>query len=159
MHNVVYDVIGFAALIYFIIRQVTPQRPSRLRFYILPIVGLFFAYKNLPHPVPESQLWDAVTSVGISIPFGFMQAYFTRLYESGGEWLMQGDWRYVASWLALLLLRIVIAMAFGGGTHGAETAASWIIALEVAAIWGVRSVVLQLRYPQLQRVLAEGRRQ
>lgn len=156
MHNVIYDVIGLAVLIYFIIRQVTPRHPSRLRFYILPILGLFFAFKNLPHPIPENQLWDAVISVGISIPFGVMQAYFTRLYESGGEWLMRGDGRYVASWLALLLLRILIAMATGGGTHGAETA--WIIALEVAMIWGVRSVVLHLRYPHLQGVLAEGRR-
>ena len=156
MQNVIYDVLGLAIFVYFIIRQVSPRQPTRLRFYIMPIIGLYLAYRNLPHPVPVSQIDDAVISVAISIPFGIMQAFFTRFYQSDGQWVMQGDWRYLVSWLVLFAIHIVTTFLLGSGTHHV-TPVTWVIALEVAVVWGLRSLVLHLRFPQLSQVLATSR--
>ena len=147
--KVLYDVIGLGLFVFFIIRQVTPRRPTRFRFYILPILALVWAYHTLPHPVPSRQIWATVISVGVSIPFAIMQGYFTRLYEKEGQWVLQGDWRYLVSWLVIFALQGIIAVVLQ------ETAVvTWEIALGIAIVWGLRSVVLQLRYPQLSRILA-----
>lgn len=45
MPNWVYDVVGLGRLVCFIIHQVTLRRPTRLRFYILPI--LYWAYHTV----------------------------------------------------------------------------------------------------------------
>ncbi|NMP24709.1 hypothetical protein [Sulfobacillus harzensis] len=149
MPNWLSDVIGLGLLVFFIVRQVTPRRPTRLRFYILPIVGLYWAYHTLPHPMPAVQVADALMSIAVSVPFGIMQAYFTRLYEKDGRWFLQGDWRYVVSWLVLFALHGVTAVVL----HE-MTAVTWVIGLEVAVVWGLRSLVLHLRYPQLSGILA-----
>jgi hypothetical protein len=116
-------------------------------------VALIFAAVKLPHPVPTSQIWDALISVGISIPFGIMQAHFTMLYEQDGTWYLRGDWRYVASWIALLGLKVATAFALGSTTASGPAAAEWIAALEVGVVWGLRSLVLHLRYPQLMHIM------
>lgn len=150
MPNMLYDVVGLGLLVFFIIRQVTPRRPTRLRLYFLPILGLYWAYHTLPHPVPTVQIWSTLISVGVSIPFAIMQGYFTRLYEKDGQWVLQGDWRYLVSWLAIAALQGVIAVVL----HQ-TTVVTWEIALGIAIVWGLRSVVLHLRYPQLSRILAK----
>lgn len=148
MHNMLYDLIGLALFVFFIIRQLTPRRPSRLRFYFLPLIALYWSYHTLPHPVPSIEIWTTVISVGISVPFAIMQAYFTRLYEKDGQWVMQGDWRYLVSWLIIFALQVVIALVLHQPTL------TWEIALGIAVVWGMRSVVLHLRYPQLSAILA-----
>ena len=150
MPNMLYDVVGLGLLVFFIIRQVTPRRPTRLRFYILPILGLYWAYHTLPHAVPTVQIWSTLISVGVSIPFAIMQGYFTRLYEKEGQWVLQGDWRYLVGWLVIFALQGVIAVVL----HQ-TTVVTWEIALGIAVVWGLRSVVLHLRYPQLSRILAK----
>ncbi len=149
MPNLVYDVLGLTLVVFFIIRQVTPRRPTRFRFYILPILGLYWTYRTLPHPVPTVQIWVTLMSVGVSIPFAILQGYFTRLYEKDGQWVLQGDWHYLVSWLVIFALQGVIAVVL----HQ-TTIVTWEIALGIAIVWGVRSVVLHLRYPQLSRILA-----
>jgi hypothetical protein len=149
MPKILYDVLGLGLLVFFIVRQVAPRRPTRLRFYVLPIFALYWAYRTLPHPVPGAQAVEALISIGVSIPFGVMQAYFTRLYQAEDQWFLQADWRYVVSWLTLFALHAATAVFL----H--ETAViTWIIALEVAVVWGLRSLVLHLRYPQLSRILS-----
>ncbi len=148
MNNVWFDVIGLGIFVFFIIRQVTPRRPSRLRFYFLPLIALYWAYHTLPHPVPRVEVWTTVISVGLSIPFAIMQAYFTRLYEQDSHWVMQGDWRYLMTWFVILALQGAIALAFK------EPTLTWEISLGIAVVWGIRSVVLHLRYPQLSGILA-----
>lgn len=157
MHGIEGILIGLAVLIYFIVRQVTPRQPGRMRFYILPLVALVVAAVNLPHPIPQNQLWDALISVAISIPFGVMQAYFTTLYQKQGEWYIQGDWRYVVSWVVLVGLKMVTAMVVGSSAHPSFQSIEWIAALEVAVVWGLRSVVLHWRYPELSQILARTR--
>ena len=152
------DLVLFAALVYFIVRQVTTRRPSRARFYVLPLIALVVAYLELPKPVPADQVWNALISVALSVVFGVAQARFTRLYQSGGIWVMQGDWRYPVSWAVLIALHAVTDAAFQAASsanqHGVPFT-PWIVALEVAVAWGTRSLVLHRRYPQLATVLAE----
>ncbi|MCY0878107.1 MAG: hypothetical protein OWU84_04085 [Firmicutes bacterium] len=150
MPNLLYDIVGLGLFVVVIIRQVTPRRPTRLRLYILPLLGLYWAYHTLPHPVPPEQIGTTLISVGVSIPFAIMQGYFTRLYEKAGQWVLQGDWRYLVSWLVIFALHGVIAVVL----HQTMVI-TWEIALEIAIVWGLRSVVLHLRYPQLSRILAK----
>ena len=153
------DLIGLLILAYFIFRQVTPRPPSRTRFYVLPIVALLIAYHDFPRPtVPPGQLIDALVSVTPSLPFGVMQAYFTTLYQSQGRWLLRGDWRYVLSWLALFALHIATTVLLRPSAGHAVVMVSWIAALEVAVVWGVRSLTLHLRYPELRSILTESPR-
>ncbi|MCY0889238.1 MAG: hypothetical protein OWQ59_12435 [Alicyclobacillaceae bacterium] len=153
MPNIPSDIVGLAVLVYFIVRQITPKRPSRLRFYFLPAIALFWAYQSLPHPVPAVQIWTTVISIGVSIPFAILQGFFTRLYERNGVWVIQGDWRYLVSWLVIFALQGIIAVF----SH--QTAiVTWEIALGVAVVWGARSVVLHLRYPALREILARKSR-
>lgn len=144
-----------AIIVYILIRQVTPRRPSRARFYVLPIVALYLAYQNFPRTLPRGQLEDAILSVVVSIPFAIMQAYFTSLYQTPEGWRMKGDWRYLASWVALFIVHIGIAYLFNPTGNPLATT-TWIIALEVAVVWGLRSVVLHLRYPQLHEILQQN---
>ncbi len=151
MPNLMYDVLGLGLLVFFLIRQVTPRRPTRFRFYILPTLGLYWAYRTLPHPVPTVQIWVTLISIGVSIPFAILQGYyFTRLYEKEGQWMLQGDWRYLVSWLVIFALQVVISAAL----HQ-TTVITWEIALGIAIVMGLRSVMLHLRYPQLPGILAQ----
>lgn len=148
------DIIGFAIVLYFIVRQVTPRKPTRLRFYLLPVIALIIAYRDFPRPtIPASQVEDAVISLILSIPFGIMQAYFTTLYQEHGHWLMKGDYRYLASWLALFVLHIATTVIFRPSPTSPVVVVGWIVALEVGVVWGIRSLVLHLRYPQLASLL------
>ncbi len=156
MHGILVAVMGFAVLVWFIVRQVTPRRPLRLRFYIMPMIALVVAAANLPHPIPGIQAWDAVISLAISIPFGIMQAHFTTLYQQDGVWYMKGDWRYVASWAALFALKFATAWMMGSSLHQSFQSVEWIVALEVAVVWGLRSLVLHQRYPQLAQILVRS---
>lgn len=113
MPNLWYDVVGLGLLVFLIIRQVTPRRPTRLRFYLLPLLALYWAYHTLPHPVPAVQIWTTLISVGVSIPIAIMQGYFTRLYEKEGQWVLQGDWRYLVSWLVDFALQGILAVGCG----------------------------------------------
>lgn len=150
MPNGLYDVVGLGLLVFFIIRQVTPRPPTRLRFYILPLIALYWAYHTLPHPVPSVQIRTTLISVSVSIPFAIMQGYFTRLYEKEGQWVLQGDCRYVVSWLIIFALQGVSAIL----SHQTKVV-TWEIAVGIAVVWGLRSVVLHLRYPQLGMILAK----
>jgi hypothetical protein len=149
--NVATNLLGLVVLGVVIGRQVTPRRPTPFRFYLLPLLALFWAYHSLPHPVPAAQVEAAWLSIGVSVPFGVMQAYFTRLVERDGQWLLQGDWRYVVSWLVLSAVHVAMAVAL----HETE-AVTWVIALDVAVVWGLRAAVLHLRYPRLPRILRQG---
>ena len=152
--NVSTDLVGLIIFVYFVVRHVTPRSPSRVRFYILPIVALVVAYENLPRPaVPPGQLWEALVSVGLCLPFGVMQAYFTTLYQSDRRWLIRGDWRYLASWAALLVLHVATTLLFDPAAHGTAAIITWIIALDVAVTWALRSLILHLRYPELGSIL------
>ncbi len=150
------SILLFALLIYFIIRQVTPRKPSRFRFYFMPVVGVIMAYQYLPKPmVPMSQVADAVVSCAIGIVFGILQARYTRIYETDGVWMMKGDWRYLLTWVVLLIVRAAVAILFGHMGHTNNMVIEWIIWLEIAVVWGVRSLVLHARYPQLRAILAK----
>lgn len=146
-------------LIYFIIRQVTPRRPSRFRFYFLPVIALYVAYQNLPKPtIPGAQIVECGLSVLIAIGFGFLQARYTELYQENGVWLMKGDWRYLASWLVLFAFRIATIAVFDAIYH-TNKVIEWIVWIEIAAVWGIRSFALHLRYPQLKNILKRERKE
>ena len=88
----------------------------------------------------------------IAIGFGFLQARYTELYQENGVWLMKGDWRYVASWLFLFAVRIAVIAVFGAIFH-TKNVIEWILWIEIAVVWGIRSFALHLRYPQLRNIL------
>lgn len=158
-HNLLMSAIVFVLLIYFILRQVTPRRPTRFRFYFMPIVGLIEAYQNFPRPnVPVIQILECLISVAIGIGFGLLQARYTKVYESNNEWVMRGDWRYVVSWILLFAIRAAIMFLFGSVEHTKNIAVEWIIWVEIAVVWGVRSLVLHIRYPQLKEILVKKSR-
>ncbi len=155
-HSLLMSIILLALLIFVIVRQLTPRRPTRFRFYFMPVVSLIADYQNLPHPVPSIQVLECVISVVIGIGFGVLQAGYTKVYKSQDEnWVMQGDWRYAISWIVLFVVRAVIMIFFSSAEHTKNIAVEWIIWVEIAAVWGGRSLVLHIRYPQLRTVLAK----
>lgn len=157
--SLITSVLVLALLIYFIVRQVSPRRPTRFRFYFMPIVGLIEAYQNFPRPnIPLIQVIECLISIAIGIGFGVLQARYTRVYESNNEWVMRGDWKYVVSWILLFVVRAAIMVLFGSVEHTKYLAVEWIIWVEIAVVWGVRSIVLHIRYPQLKEILAKNSR-
>jgi len=62
--------------------------------------------------VPSVQIWATLISIGVSIPFAILQGYFTQLYEKEGHWVLQGDWRYLVSWLIIFALQVLALTGF-----------------------------------------------
>jgi len=154
----VQSVLITAAVVYFIVRQVTPRPPSRLRLYILPILAIYEAYQSLPRPeVPKIQLLECLLSILVAIVFGFLQARYTKVYQENGVWLLRGDWRYLVTWLLLLVGRLLVAWGFSA-MFGESTMIEWILWTEVAVVWGTRSLLLLRRYPELIPALKRNRR-
>lgn len=155
-HSLLFSLLLLALLIILIIRQVSPRRPTRFRFYFMPVVGLIAAYQNLPHPVPNRQVLECLISVFIGIGFGILQANYTKVYQlQSGNWVMKGDWRYVVSWLVLFVVRAGIMFLFSSAEHTKDLTVEWIIWVEIAVVWGMRSLVLHIRYPELKSILAK----
>ncbi|GGE43608.1 hypothetical protein GCM10011391_22960 [Pullulanibacillus camelliae] len=155
LHVIFTSMLMFALLIVFIFRQLQPRQPTRLRFYIMPVIAIIVAYERLPRPiVPEIQIIEGILSVIIGIGFGVLQARYTKVYHVNGEWLMKGDWKYLLTWLGLFAMRMIIMVVFNHIDHGKSMVVEWIIWAEIAVVWGVRSLLLMLRYPQLRSVLA-----
>lgn len=71
---------------------------------------------------------------------------------------MKGDWRYLVSWCVLLAMHITTTWLFRPTPDSAVVVVGWIIALEVAVVWGLRSLVLHLRYPELRTILQSAQR-
>ncbi|GGH84605.1 ABC-type proline/glycine betaine transport system permease subunit [Pullulanibacillus pueri] len=155
LHSVFTSILMFGLVIVIISRQLKPRSLNRFRFYIMPIIAFFMAYENLPRPtVPDFQLIECLISVIIGIGFGILQARSTKVYQVNGAWVMQGDWRYLITWVALLAIRIVCMLIFNHFDHSQNKVVEWIIWIEIAVVWGVRSLMLGLRYPQIRGALA-----
>ena len=158
-HSIFTSLIVLIVLVFFIVRQLQPRKPTRFRFYFMPIIALIAAYENFPKTnVPSTQLLECLVSVLIGIGFGILQARFTKVFQSEGNWYMQGDWKYVTSWLFLIVVRFVIVMIFNYYDPSKNMVVEWIIWIEIAVVWGVRSLVLMLQYPQLHKALERRRK-
>ena len=158
-HSIFTSLIVLIVLVFFIVRQLQPRKPTRFRFYFMPIIALIAAYENFPKTnVPSSQLLECLVSVLIGIGFGILQARFTKVFQSEGNWYMQGDWKYVTSWLFLIVVRFVIVMVFNYYVPSKNMVVEWIIWIEIAVVWGVRTLVLMLQYPQLHKALERRRK-
>ncbi|EOP91876.1 hypothetical protein IGM_01936 [Bacillus cereus HuB4-4] len=111
-HNIWVGVIILILLVYVIRQQVTPRTPKRFHFYTMPVVALFATYKNFHYPITGILMLNYIISVGVSIFFGYVQAGYIKLHQVNSVWVMQGDGRYVVSWLALLIVKVGIRVIF-----------------------------------------------
>ena len=148
-----------AAAVVFIARQFLPRRVSRLSLVILPAALAYFALRSMPAAVPPAQSLELIANVAIGLAGGLWQASATHVYERDGAWWMRGGAGYLLAWIALLAARMALRLAFEGpaGAWGAGAMSSmWMIYLDAAVAWGVRSAVVYLRHPQIGSALARS---
>jgi hypothetical protein len=148
-----------AIVIFAIGRQVMPQRIRRLSFVFLPLVAAYEAYRSLPRPViPIPQIVECVILVAAALAVGVVQSAYTRVYFKNNQLYMQGGFVTLIAWVALMIIRFIVAFMFQGVSvftsyHNFE----WILWAAVAAAFGSRSLILYMRHPEIAKALAEER--
>jgi hypothetical protein len=157
--NVIEALLVAAAAVFFIVRQFLPRRVSLLSLVILPVVLGYFALRSMPAAIPPAQSFELFANVAIGIAGGLWQAAATRVYEKDGIWWMRGGGGYLLAWVALLAARMALRLAFEGpaGAWGpAAMSSMWMIYMDAAVAWAVRSAVVYLRHPQIGSALVRS---
>lgn len=155
-HALTTTLIVLAIIVFVIVRQLRPRKLSRFSFIGMPIIALIAASQNLPHPtIPPIEVLECAVTIVVGIACGAVQAFFTRVFEQDGEWYAQGGWPYLATWVVLIAVRLLISLIFGLVAH-VSMHTTWIIWVDIAAAWGMRAFVLYLRHPHLGAVIARS---
>ncbi|HVB10035.1 MAG TPA: hypothetical protein VNM16_06670 [Bacillota bacterium] len=149
-----------AGVVWFIGRQVLPQRVSRGTLVLLPLGLVYLAARAVPAHVPTAQIIELFASLAVSVACGLCQARLTRVFaDEAGTWWMQGGLAYLLSWAVFLGARLALRLLAEGpaGVWGAGLQASlWITCLDLGVAGGVRSAATYLRHPQIGAAVARG---
>ncbi len=148
-----------AAAVFFIARQFLPRRVNRFSLVLLPAALAYLAWRSLPASIPPAQSLELMANVVVALAGGLWQAAATHVYEKDGAWWMRGGAGYLLAWVALLAGRMVLRLAFEGpaGAWGAAAMSTmWMMYLDAAVAWGVRSIVVYLRHPRIGAALARS---
>jgi len=145
---VVPIVLAIAIGVYVVARQVLPRRVSWLMLVGVPILLVYFGWKQLPAgPVATRQIVDLAGEVALGVCCGLWQAASTRVYVSAGRWYMRGGAPYLLGWVVCLVGDIALVLALEGASGLAHD--TWIFLLGAAATWAGRAVGLLVRHPGL----------
>ncbi|QSO53946.1 DUF1453 family protein [Alicyclobacillus curvatus] len=145
-------------ILFVIARQLFPKRVTRMTLYGLPILAAYGAIRSLPYPtIPPSEVVEAAVTILLSMLAGYLQTRDTKLIQRPDGIYYRGGWIYVTTWFGLLIARFLVEISFQG-IQGVTNVSSheWILYLDVAIAWGMRSLMLVLRHPE---ILTEVRRQ
>ncbi|MCL6489762.1 MAG: DUF1453 family protein, partial [Alicyclobacillus mali] len=133
--------IGAVVVVYIIFRQLQPRRPTWFRFFGLPAIAVYEAVLSLHQTGLTGLSWYEIALSGvIGVLAGILQAAFTRVYEREGRTWMQGDWRYLFTWIGLLVTRGVVTWLWLRPASGHVNAT--VIWADIGVTWTARSVAL-----------------
>lgn len=140
--------LGIILFIFIIGRQVKERVLKRSTFIILPIVALYEAI-SMYHPLTSTWMWqEGIVLLIIGVIGGVTQGMITKVYERDGIYYSKGGYVYAACWIILIVLRILVKFMFN---QGISTETLWLTWLSVIVIYGVRGLVMYLRFPNAIR--------
>jgi membrane protein CcdC involved in cytochrome C biogenesis len=159
--NPIFIPILIAALVIWVIfRQLRARKVSRLQMILLPLIAAYEAFQTRPQVI-EHQTWtEFAVTIMLAIAVGFGQAYTTRIMYKDGVLYTKGGAAYLILWIVLLAGRILIKLGFEGvdglrNMHSKE----WLIFAGIAIAWGLRSLLLYVRHPEIRAELGKSRRE
>ena len=158
-HELTITLLAIAIVIFAIWRQVMPQKIRRLQFVILPLIAAYEAYRSLPRPtIPITEIVECLLILAAAFAVGSIQAAYTRVYHKNNQLYMQGGLITLIAWIALMFIRVIVALIFQGFSfftsfHNFE----WILWAAVAVAFGSRSLILYMKHPEIAQALMEER--
>lgn len=140
--------IVIAAFVYAIAKQFMAKPVKAFSFAIVPLLALYEVFDSLPKAaVPKSQIAECAVMVLMALAAAILQAAFTEVFYQGERLCMRSKPVAVITWAAYFLIRIGLRLLY----HSRE---SWMMWLGMAVIFGVRSFILYLRFPEIGKALS-----
>ncbi|GKT03662.1 hypothetical protein [Furfurilactobacillus entadae] len=108
-------ILSLLVLFYFIQGQFAFERPTRLRYWVLPIFALVMFSQTFK--VTAANVWIAVAMVGLGIIIGILQGRYATirpLLGASGEARVEvkGGWLYLAGWAVMLIVQLGMEVIF-----------------------------------------------
>ncbi len=108
--------IGVAAFVYLVYRQVTPRALSTRSLVLVPLILLYFLWRSLPSfsPTPTILVETSVDAV-VTLVLGLLAVRQLQVYSNPttGRAMVGGSLRYFLWWLAAFVAKAGLAIAFG----------------------------------------------
>jgi hypothetical protein len=131
-----------ALAVFVIVRQFTPQLIRARALLVVPLVAGYFGLQALTRTPPDGVLAIALlaANLAVAVGLGALRGATIRVWrDAAGAWTSQGTVLTLGLWLALIAVRVAMAVL----AHGALPVQE--IALFVAATFVAQNLIVWLR--------------
>ncbi len=147
--NLATTLIVIAAFVYAIAKQFMAKPVKAFGFAIIPLLALYKVFDSLPKAaVPKSQMTECAVMAFLALAAALIQASFTEVFYQGDRLYMRSKPVAVITWAVYFLIRIGLRFFY-------HSSASWMMWLGMAVIFGARSFILYLRFPEIGKALSQ----
>jgi hypothetical protein len=131
-----------AVAVFVIVRQFAPQAIRPRSLLVVPLVAGYLGFQGLSSAPPAGVLAIGLLAVNLALAVGLgaVRGATIRVWRSAsGAWMSQGTLLTLGLWLALIAVRVAMAVLARGALPLQE------IGLFVAATFGAQNLVVWLR--------------
>ena len=147
--NLATTLIVIAAFVYAITKQFMAKPVKAFSFAIVPLLALYEVFDSLPKTAAtKSQMAECAVMVFLALAAAILQAAFTEVFYQGERLTMRSKPVAVITWAVYFLIRIGLRFFY-------QSKESWMMWLGMAVIFGARSFILYLRFPEIGKALSQ----
>lgn len=137
-----------AVIVYAIVKQFMAKPVRRSGFVIFPLLALVEACESYRKAaVTQQQLLECAAMIALALAAAAVQAINTEIFYQDNQLYMRSKIIAVVTWAAYFLARVGLRLVF-------PKTGEWIIWLGIAVIFGARSVILMMKYPEITQALS-----
>jgi hypothetical protein len=141
-----------AVAVFVIVRQLAPQAIRPRSLLVVPLVAGYLGFQGLTGAPPAGVLAIGLLAVNLvlAVGLGALRGATMRVWQSAsGAWMSQGTLVTLGLWLALIAVRLAMAVLDRGALPLQE------IGLVVAATFGAQNLIVWLRTQSGAAAVAE----
>lgn len=147
--NLLTTLIAVVVFIYVIVKQFMAKPVRMFGFVIVPLLALYKVYDSFPKTdIPKSQMVECVIMFCLALASAIIQAMFTEVFYQDDRLYMRSKLVAVVTWAIYFLVRIGLRFLY-------HSTGSWMMWLGMAVIFGVRSLILYIRFPEIGKTLSQ----
>jgi len=157
-----YSNVGTALLVICIIvwvvfRQLRPKPVKKLLFVALPLLAVYEVYQTFPQQsVPITQWIECILVITMALIAGTIQAWYSKVYIQNHIVYVQGTAITLMTWVSFIIVRLSLGFAFGEFATGYHRV-QWILWIGIAVIFATRSLILYVKFPEVQRIFSPSK--
>lgn len=138
-----------ALFLYAIVKQFLAKPIRKFSFVIFPLLALYEAYDSYPKiTVSNNQFNECAVIIALAFASAVIQALNTEVFYKDNRLYMRSKIIAVLTWAVYFFVRIGLRFVF-------NSTGTWIMWLGIAVIFGARSLILLIKYPEIGQALSE----